>query len=271
MPESDKPATPSLDERLKSLGLVLGLISTGLGVFVAIKTNFIATVTSEIDTQVKEARNRSTLLEAELRQLELKNKAFENSVRLVAEWQVLTANDFARGMDEGLLNLVWLDDQQEQQMRDAAKAWKAHYHLMSRAADQSLLLRQVVCLRLMNVGNTPATELRLLAHQRDFDAQRGGQGGLYSAMTASFQGEPKPHGLGQLMEPAQQSQRLSNEILIPVAHVVGSQRYVGRLILPVRLLWKDPRQQREGQMEIRIDDPRLANKLRSGDLGQTSK
>ena len=60
-------------------------------------------------------------------------------------------------------------------------------------------------------------------------------------------------------------------MLIPVAHVVGSQRYVGRLIMPVRLFWKDPRQEREGQMEIRVDDPLLANKLKSGDLGQTSK
>jgi hypothetical protein len=265
----------SLEERLKLVGVVLGLASTALGVYVAVKTQWIAAATGEIDTQVKATQAETARINKQLAEQDLNRKKWESSVRLVAQWHVMNANEFAQGQDNPGSNLAWVDDGLQTQLTTAASAWKGHAHLMARLSNDALLLRQVICLRLLNIGSSPAKRLRLLAHVREFQAASGGQGGvggLYSELRQRGAAEPAHEfKLGDLMEAGQEQRHLLTEMVIPVAHAVGSQRYVGRVLVPVKLLWFDERQGKEDSLDIEIDDPVLARRLQSADLGITSK
>ena len=274
---ADAAPTKTLDDRLKTLGLVLAALSTVLGLFVAVKTQVISAATSQIDSQVKETQARTAAIDEKLKAQDLRlktlderNKTWDSSVRMVTQWHVMNANEFARGLEDGSLNIAWADPKLETLLREAALRWKRHRELMGRGSDDGLLLRQVICLRLLNIGKSSADKLRLLAHVRDFDNERGGQGGMFSEMKARVQGDaPQQLQLGRLMERSQDTKDLPTELVIPVAHVLGSQRYVGRVVVPVGLAWVDERQSKEGSLDISVDDPQLKNRLSSADLGMS--
>ena len=274
-----EPSARSLDDRLKTVALVLGLMSTAIGVFVAVKTQLISTATGAIDSKVQQTQSQTAAIDEKLRQqdlqlkaLDARNKTWDSSARVVAEWRVMNANEFALALERGTLRLAWLDPALQQQLTESAKVWKGHGHLMGRTADDGLLLRQVVCLRLMNIGTGPAAKVTLLAHLRDFNGADGGvDGGTLPKLKASLQDQtPQELNLGQLMEIAQETRNLTTQLLVPVAQVVGSQRYVGRVVMPLRLQWHDERQDKPGSLDIDVSDPQLADRLTSALLGRST-
>jgi hypothetical protein len=268
-------AGKSLEERLKLAGLLLGLLSTALGVYVAFKAQWIAAATGEIDTQVRATQADAARIQKQLAEQDLNRKKWESSVRLVAQWHVMNANEFAQGYDNPGFNLAWVDEGLQRQLTDAAAEWKRHAKLMARDSNDALLLRQVISLRLLNIGSSPAKRLRLLAHVREFHVPSsgpGGVGGLYGELHQRGSAEAaQEFKLGELMESGQEQRRLLTEMVIPVAHAVGSQRYVGRVLVPMKLLWFDERQGKEDSLDIEVNDPVLARRLKSADLGFTSK
>lgn len=263
------------EDRLKLAGLVLGLVSTALGVFVAFKAQWIAAATGEIDTQVKATQAEAARIHKQLAEQDLSRKKWESSARLVLRWEVMNANEFALTHDASDSKLAWVDDRLQQQLSAAAADWKRHAKLMARDSNDALLLRQVITLRVLNIGSSPAKQLRLVAHVREFNvpsAGPGGVGGLYGELRQRAGNEPaQEFKLGELMEAGQEQRRLMTEMVIPVAHAVGSQRYVGRVLVPVKLVWLDERQGKEESLDIEVNDPVLARRLRSADLGFTSK
>ena len=228
----------TLEDRLKLAGLMLGLASTALGVFVAFKAQWIAGATGEIDAQVKATQADAVRIQKQLAEQDLSRKRWENSVRLATQWHVMNANEFAQSHDNPGFNLAWVDEGLQQQLTKAASDWKGHARLMARDTNDALLLRQVISLRLLNVGASPAKRLRLLAHVREFNVASsgpGGVGGLYSELRRTGNTEPpQEFKLGELMEAGMEQRRLITELVIPVAHAVGSQRYVGRVLIPVK-------------------------------------
>lgn len=276
MAENTTPtATKSWEDRLKFAGLVLGLASTALGVFVAFKAQWIAAATGEIDTQVKATQAEAARIQKQLAEQDLNRKKWESSARLVLRWEVMNANEFALTHDAPNTQLAWVDDALQQQLSAAAADWKRHAKLMARDSNDALLLRQVITLRVLNLGTSPAKRLRLLAHVREFNVPSsgpGGVGGLFGELRQRAGNEPaQEFKLGELMEAGQEQRHLMTEMLIPVAHAVGSQRYVGRVLVPLKLVWFDERQGREESLDIEVNDPLLARRLRSADLGFTSK
>jgi len=275
MSESAGNPGKTLEDRLKLAGLALGLVSTALGVFVAFKTQWLSVATSQIDTQVRATQAEAAHIHRQLAEQDLNRKKWENSVRLTTQWHVMNANEFAQSHDNPGFNLAWVDEGLRQQLTKAAQDWRRHARLMARDSNDALLLRQVISLRLLNVGATPAKRLRLLAHVREFNVASsgpGGVGGLYGELHRRGGSEPpQEFKLGELMEAGMEQRRLITEMVIPVAHAVGSQRYVGRVLVPVKLVWFDERQGKDDSMDIEVNDPMLARRLTSADLGFTSK
>lgn len=275
MSEPAAPPRKSLEDHVKLSGLVLGLASTALGVFVAVKAQWLAVATSEIDAQVRATQADATRIRDQLAQQDLNRKKWENSVRLTTQWHVMNANEFALNHDNPGFNLAWVDAGLQQQLTQAALDWKRHARLMARDTNDALLLRQVISLRLLNIGSSPAKRLRLLAYVREFNVASsgpGGVGGLYSELRRPGGTEPpQEFRLGELMEAGLEQRRLVTELVIPVAHAVGSQRYVGRVLVPVKLIWFDERQGKDDSMDIEVNDPLLARRLKSADLGFTSR
>lgn len=275
MSESAGNPSKTLEDRLKLAGLILGLVSTALGVFVAFKAQWLSVATGQIDAQVRATQVDAARIQKQLAEQDLSRKKWENSVRLTTQWHVMNANEFAQSHDNPGFNLAWVDEGLQQQLTKAALEWKRHARLMARDTNEALLLRQVISLRLLNVGPSPAKRLRLLAYVREFNVASsgpGGVGGLYSELHSRGSAEaPQEFKLGELMEAGMEQRRLITELVIPVAHAVGSQRYVGRVLVPVKLIWFDERQGKDESMDIEVNDPVLARRLKSADLGFTSK
>lgn len=264
-----EPRKPSWDDRFKSVALALGVVSTALGLFVAVKAQFIDKTLGETKQSTDAIQRKLQDQELQLKAQELKTKAWDTSARLVLQWHVMTANEFARSMEDPASKIVWPDLVLRQQIAAAAPSWRTRAHLMGRAEDDGLLLRQIICLRLLNIGNSPAQKLVMQTSALEFGGQQQGEPANLYGELASDQGEALELNLGNLMDAGQRAHGLITEIVIPLAHVVGSRRYVGRVLLPSSVTWVDERQGTNGNLSIDPRDTFLSNRLMGGDLGRT--
>jgi len=90
-------------------------------------------------------------------------------------------------------------------------------------------------------------------------------------LKASLQDQtPREMKLGQPMEIAQDARNLTTQLVVPVAQVVGSQRYVSSVVVPLGLQWHDKRQDKPGTLEIDVSDPQLTDRLTSALLGRST-
>jgi hypothetical protein len=198
--------------------------------------------------------------------LDERSKTFETSTRLYVDWRVMNAHEFASALD-GEPEFTWIDGELETQLRSASKAWKDGRRLMARGTNDALLLRQVICLRVVNGSKSPAKNIRLRAHVGDFDPRVGGGGELYGELPERHSFTISEIKVGELMERAQKENDLPTELLIPLAQAVGDQRYVGRVLVPMGLDWYDEPHQKAGRITIDPQTPQLRNRLNSARLG----
>lgn len=261
----------TVEDRLKLAGLVLGLLSTALGLWVAFKAQVIDAAVSATQNTTADIQKQLMAQEGRIKALSLKNMEHEARVQLRVAWRVMPANEFAQVVKSPSNNLAWTDPVLQEQLVREADDWLSGRYLMGRTADKALLLRQVVCLEVANVGATPATGVRLLAGSKDFAVSRAGVGDApFGSLQASGGTEAAGADLGALMAGVP-SRGAGAEIVIPLAQVVGPARYVGRVVLPRRLAWKNERLGQDESLAIDANSMALQARLKAAYLGHSSE
>jgi hypothetical protein len=271
MSDSTPSSTRTIEDRLKLAGLALGVASTGLGLYVAAKTQFIDSAVTATQATAADIQKKLVAQEAQIKDLSLASMKYEGAVRLRLQWEVMPAHEFAKQLQSRDTKLAWTDAVLQRQLMDASTAWLKRNELMGRDLDRALLLRQIVCLRIINASKTAVSGLRLHAHIRDYaTASAGVSDKPFGELKAGFQGAGAAgEDLGSLLESGQDPQNLANDIIIPVAQVVGVQRYVGRLVLPTRLVWKNERTAQQEGFDINLASVALQAKLEAAWLGRS--
>lgn len=256
------------DKYINYTATLLGILSTGLGVFIAINT-------MSINQRVNELQSTNLVLDEKLKKLdltgresELINSRFSNSVRIEAEFRIFNANAFASNYKEKSMKIVWVDRTIQMDIEGWVGDWIKGNQLMTGASQDGLFARQVVCLRIINAGNIPARKIKLVVKQASFDNKKGEFKKPYYALdTEGLIWQNKVIEIGGLAEPSQR-ESLNTQMLIPIAHISGSNRYFGEVIIPVELTWFDERQNKTEKMTIEVkSDSTLKSDLDSSILG----
>jgi hypothetical protein len=264
MTDTDKKVGSRWDGVVKNASVLLGLLSTLLTIFIA-STSY-STNRTILAIQAKNLETESKLKAAELR-----NKSYDDAPRVEPEIGVFNARAFATSYREQKVKVEWLDVDMRDQFERYVAEWNVGNRLMTGASARGLFLRQVVWLRLTNLGKTPARELRLLVRQRDFDNTAGGVAEAYDILNTAGPGwSERQLKLSSLMESGQETRNLRTRILMPLAHVSGGSKYFGRVFVPVKVLWKDERMGEESSVNITVaSESTLKNDLGSAILGRS--
>jgi hypothetical protein len=183
----------------------------------------------------------------------------------------MPANEFAQVVKSPSNNLAWTDPVLQEQLVREADDWLSGRYLMGRTADRALLLRQVVCLEIANVGKTPASGVRLLSAPKDFAVSRAGVSDApFGSLQISGATEVPGADLGLLLAGAQ-NRGAGAEIVIPLAQVVGPARYVGRVMLPRKLVWKNERLGQDENLAVDAASMALQGRLKAAYLGHSQE
>ena len=166
------------------------------------------------------------------------------------------------------MKIVWVDRTIQMDIERWVGDWIKGNQLMTGASQDGLFARQVVCLRIINAGNIPARKIKLVVKQASFDNKKGEFSKPYYALdTEGLIWQNKVIEIGGLAETSQR-ESLSTQMLIPIAHISGSNRYFGEVIIPVELTWFDERQNKTEKMTIEVkSDSTLKSDLDSSILG----
>jgi hypothetical protein len=249
----------------------LGVVSTALSILITITT-------LSINQRINNLQSSNLELDAKLKRIDLQSKESEarnsqlnNSVRLEAEFRIFNANAFARNYKEKGMQIIWLDKNIQNDIENWTGDWINGNKLMTGSSSNGLFARQVVCLRVVNAGNTPARKINLVVKKAKVD---NGKGKLrrpyYEADTKDLTWTEKAIDIGDLAE-SSKGELLKTQILIPLAHVSGSDKYFGEIILPLKLSWNDERQNHNGKMIIDIKgNIALKSDLESSVLGRSN-
>jgi hypothetical protein len=229
------------DKSLGYIAALLGILSTGLSIFITITTVSINQRINELQTTNLELDKKLKEIDITLKERELINSRFNNSVRLEAEFRIFNANAFASNYKEKSMRIVWLDSTIQGDIEKWLGDWINGNKLMTGESKNGLFARQVVCLRIINAGNTPARKIKLIAKQANFDNKKGEFGKPYYVVdTEKSIWQNTIIEIGDLAEPSQR-ELLKTQMLIPIAHISGSNRYFGQVVIPLELTWRDER------------------------------
>jgi hypothetical protein len=253
-----------MDGVLKNASIVLGLVSTLLTVFVA-------TTSYSINRAMSKLQSQNAALDGELKKATLTNTTYDAAARVVADFGVFNAREFAANYREQKVLVWWGDNETRDQFEQYVNSWTTGNRLMTGASASGLFLRQVVWLRLTNLGKTPALNPRLLVKYRDFDNQAGGTAEPYDQMQTARPGwMDKEVTLSSLMESGADTHSMRTHVLVPLAHVAGGNKYFGRVFVPVQVVWHDDRLNKPGRLEINVaGESMIRNALGSAVLGRS--
>jgi hypothetical protein len=161
------------------------------------------------------------------------------------------------------MKIVWLDEKIQDDIRTWLDKWLNGNNLMTGTSDNGLFARQIVCLRIINAGKTPARKIKLVSQQASYDNGDGKFGQPYYEIDAKKSSWQKnTNSIGDLAEDSQK-EVLKTQMLIPLAHVSGSSRYFGKVFIPLEVTWEDVVQGKSGKMFIDIkSDSSLESDLR---------
>jgi hypothetical protein len=256
------------DKYIGYIATLLGILSTGLGLFIAITTISINQRVNELQATNLKLDERLKNLDLVSKQNELINSKFSNSVRIEAEFRIFNANAFASNYKEKSMRIVWIDAPIQSDIEKWLGDWINGNKLMTGASKDGLFARQVVCLRIINAGNTPARKIKLVVKQASFDNGKGEfRKPYYAVDTEELIWQNKVIEIGDLAEPSQR-ELLKTQMLIPIAHISGGNRYFGQVIIPLELTWLDERQNKTEKMSINVkSDTTLKSDLESSILG----
>lgn len=250
---------------------LVGLVSTILSIFITTnafslneRLNNLQAANLALDEKLK----RTDLI---LKEDEKKSSQFENSVRLEAEFRIFNANAFASSYKEKGMKIVWLDKRIQSDIEKWLGEWVNGNNLMTGTSGNGLFARQVICLRIINVGKTPARKIRLIVKQSNFDNGNGKfEQPYYEIDVRESNWQNTEIKIGDLAENPQK-ELLKTQMLIPLAHVSGSNRYFGKVFIPSELIWDDVVQGKSGKISIDVQsDSSLKSDLESSILGTSN-
>lgn len=246
----------------------LGIISTGLGIFISINTISINEKINELQKANLDLDKQLKGMDVQMKENALIKDKFDNAVRLESEFKIFNANAFASNYREKSLQIMWLDNKIQQDIEKWLGDWINYNRLMTGSSQGGLFARQIVCLRIINAGNILARKIKVIAKQANFDNISGKfQKPYYEVDTNELIWQNKEIEIGDLAE-SSQKELLKTQMLIPLAHISGSNRYFGQVIVPLELTWHDERKNTIQKISIDIkSNSALKNELQSSMLG----
>lgn len=256
---SDPVPPNALDTFIKYAAPLLAIATAGLSFYVAITT--------------RETNQRLAATQAASSELKLNSERYDLAPRLVAELGAQNAAEFAATVRQQQMPMKVLDAALESQLVEGSKNWAAGRHLMTGAGPTGLYLRQIVYVKLSNLGKTATSDLKLVVRQKDFGLTGNGtQLKRYGELDTQGDGWTE-HSLpvSDLMEQGAGDQGMATKLLIPLAQVSGGEYYFGRVLVPVKLVWTDKRQGKADELPVRVaQSSALDNQLMSAILGMST-
>jgi hypothetical protein len=256
MSEVSKVAGNALDQFIKYMAPLLGIATTALSLYIAVAS--------------RETNDKLASAKADLDKLTLASTQYDLGARVIPEFGAQNAREFSATFEQKKLPVDIPDAALRHQLVDGVGRWKGGNNLMTGAGATGLYLRQIVTLKLTSLGKTAATDLRLVVRMKDFDDKGPGtHGKRYGVLETSDSGWSE-HALSltPLMEQSPATQGMRTQILIPLAQVSGGEYYFGRILVPIKLLWKDERLGREQFLDLNVaNESALDNQLHSAILG----
>jgi hypothetical protein len=246
-----------LDRFIKYAGPLIGIVTAALSLFIAVTS--VQTNRTLNDTR------------ASVEELNLTSKTADLSARVVAEFGAQNAGEFASMLEQRLPPIEFLDAELQRQLTTGSLDWKEKRHLMTGSAETGLYLRQVVYVKLANLGKAAADDLRLVVRKKDFNESRGTQVTRYGSLdTQGPDWVDATLPLSALMERSPQTEGMRTVVLVPLAQVSGGEFYFGRVMVPVKLVWRDRLIDREQVVELNIArESALNSQLQSAILGRS--
>lgn len=110
-------------------------------------------------------------LDNKLKKLEVEQKSQEiekSKSRIEKEFLVLNAKVLANRIDAKNVRIIWPDEEIKRDMMSFVNSWRGANKLMLGSSQKGLFLRQVVCLRLINYGGTPARNVVVAISKKNF-------------------------------------------------------------------------------------------------------
>lgn len=229
---------------LGKTSVLLGIMATALGIFISFRTHVISEQTQNILGTINKLEVINKNLDNKLKSFEIDIKSREiakSKPKIVKEFLVLNAKAFTNRIDEAKnVGIIWPDKQIEDDIMSYANSWKTWDRLMTRSS-QKLFLRQVVCLRIINLGGSPARDVSVIIRKKSFNNSQGDNlDQPYYELDAGNWTE-KNILIQELMGMNFQDQ-VKTEILIPLAHVSKDDRYFkyfGSMAIPIKITWYD--------------------------------
>jgi hypothetical protein len=169
METASTPKNPTLSERfdslIKSAGLIVGIVS-------AVITIYVALTTYEINQRIGKAQADNVERDRTIKDALIEREQHENASRLVHEFGATNAKGFALGYLQEKTKYEWLDLQLRSNIESYVELWKQGRHLMTGSREDGILLRQVAWIRIANIGKRTADNVRISALVRDSAMKR---------------------------------------------------------------------------------------------------
>lgn len=256
MGDNTASAGNPLDTLIKYLGPLLGMATAALSLYIAFST--------------RETNERLATTKAEVEKLNLASTQYDLAARVIHEFGAQNAREFSATYAQKRPPVEVPDAELRRQLVDGVGRWKDGNNLMTGSAINGLYLRQIVYLKLSSMGKTAVTDLRLVVRQKDFDEKLGTQVKRYGLLNTSGWTETTLP-LSGLMEASAEARSMRTQVLIPLAQVSGGEYFFGRVLVPVKLLWKDKRLGRDDSLELNVaNESTLDNQLHSAILGRST-
>ncbi|TBR58833.1 hypothetical protein B4U84_23425 [Westiellopsis prolifica IICB1] len=231
---------------LGKASVLLGIVATALGILISLRTHIISEQTQNILAKINELEVINKDLNNKFKKLEIVQKSQEiekSKSRIEKEFLVLNAKVLANRIDAKNVRIIWPDQEIQNDMMSFVRFWRGANKLMLGSSQKGLFLRQVVCLRLINYGGTPARNVVVTISKKNFNNSDTGdvlEQPYYKINTSGW--AEKNISIQDLMEKDFED-KLKTEILIPLAHISrrddGYFRYFGSMAVPVKVTWYD--------------------------------
>ncbi len=157
---SEPASANALDTLMKYAGPLLGIATAALSLYIAITT--------------RETNEKLAETQAASGQFKLDSDRYDLAPRLVAELGAQNAAEFAATVLRQKIPVKVLDATQANQFLEGGEAWGKGRQLMTGTSTTGLYLRQVVYIKLTNLGKTATSDLKLVVRQKDFGFTRNG-------------------------------------------------------------------------------------------------
>jgi len=251
------------DSYTKSAGLAIGLISAAITAYVAI-------VTYRINQQLLSFQVQNAERDKSIKDAQILRDQMENSVRLGYELGVSNAKAFALDYGQQKSRFEWVDATLRRDMEQYVEPWSSGRRLMTGTRESGVFLRQVVWIRVANMGKRPAEDVQVHALVKDFDNQNGQSAVPIDKLKANVrEWREQVYKLPALMEASGPAPSMRTSAAFPLMHVSGSTQFYGRVVLPTKITWRNAASGTTHTIDIDLEkETLLLNSVGSAVLGR---